>query len=102
MAFTNALAIARDPSTRTTVTVNIKGVARWAAEAVIRPYAMQIKAFAGITDANKIAVGVGVRDANPSPISAPITCCGVDWPDLSTASTQRQPATESSSRHAAR
>jgi hypothetical protein len=64
-------AVASNPATRTEVTVNQKDVAFMAAKALCRQYANVIKFNAGISDADKIAIGV--RPVNPTrnPINVP-------------------------------
>jgi len=69
---------ATEPSTRTSVTVADKNAARAAAEAVIRPYSVQISLDASVTNGDKTAIGVTVRSTVPTPIPAP-----VDAPSLS-------------------
>ena len=70
--FAVAYPISQAPTTRTPVTVADKDVARVAAEAVVRPYAVDISLNAAVTPANKTAIGVTVRSTNPTPIPAPI------------------------------
>lgn len=72
-AFAAALTIANNPSTRTPVSIATKDDARTAAEQICRQYATLIKYNAGISDPDKIAIGV--RPVNPSrdPINAPAT-----------------------------
>jgi hypothetical protein len=71
--FATTYTAAINPATRTPVTVESKDQARSAAEAVVRQYAAQVKVDAGVTDANKISIGV--RPVNPArtPIPAPAT-----------------------------
>lgn len=72
-AFASAHAVAASPATRTPVTINLKDVARDLAEQTCRQYAIGIKVNGGISDANKIAIGV--RPINPDrvPVPAPGT-----------------------------
>jgi hypothetical protein len=72
-AFATAYADAVDPATRTPVTVAAKDDARTSAEQICRQYATLIKYNAGISDPDKIAIGV--RPVNPDriPITAPQT-----------------------------
>jgi hypothetical protein len=72
-AFASAQAIAVDPATRTKVTVNQKDAARASAEELCRQYAAGIKVNAGISDANKIAIGVRPINPTRTPIPAPTT-----------------------------
>ena len=57
-AFAAAYADSIDPATRTPVVINTKDTERNAAEQICRQYAIEIKYNAGISDANKIAIGV--------------------------------------------
>jgi hypothetical protein len=70
--FQAAYILATDPATRTAPTVAAKDVARASAEAVTRPYAVQVSRNASVTDANKLAVGVTVPSLVPTPIPAPV------------------------------
>lgn len=73
--------ISQDPATRTPVTVEQKDTDRAAAEAIIRPYAVQVSKNNTVADSDKIAIGVNVPSLVPSPIPAP-----VDPPELAIAS----------------
>lgn len=64
---------ATNPATRTSPTVAAKNNARANAEAVVRPYAVQISLNSGVTDLNKTAVGVTVKKTVPTPVPAPTT-----------------------------
>jgi hypothetical protein len=70
-AFKSALAVTSDPATRTPTNIATKDGARATAEAICRQYAMGIKLNAGISDANKIAIGVRPVNPNRSPINVP-------------------------------
>lgn len=72
-AFAAAYADAIDPAQRSPVNVNLKDTTRNAAAQICRQYATLIKVNAGISDADKIAIGV--RPVNPSrtPINCPQT-----------------------------
>jgi hypothetical protein len=63
-AFAAAFADATEPSTRTPVTVAVKDEARNAAEQLCRQFAIMIKNNAGISNPEKIAIGV--RPINPN------------------------------------
>jgi hypothetical protein len=67
------LAIARDPGTKNQGTVADKNAARFAAEDLCRQYAILIKQNAGITDADKIYVGVRPVNPDREPIQCPQT-----------------------------
>lgn len=71
-AFAAALVTATDPSTRTSATIAAKDAAKASALAVVRPYAVQISLDAGVSNENKVAVGVTVRSTTPTPIPAPV------------------------------
>jgi hypothetical protein len=72
-AFAAAFAVSSNPATRTPVTINLKEVARDTAEAVCRQYAAQIKVNAGVSDANKIAIGVRPVNTGRTPVPVPST-----------------------------
>jgi hypothetical protein len=71
--FDAALQLTLDPATKTTVTVANKDQARAAAEAICRQYAMAIKVSAGVSDGDKIAIGVRPQNDQRDPIPAPDT-----------------------------
>lgn len=75
-AFATARAVAIDPVTRSPVNVNLKDTARNSAEQICRQYATVIKYNAGISDADKIAIGVRPvnhsREPIPPPTSSPL------------------------------
>jgi hypothetical protein len=60
-------------ATRTPVTVNLTQVARNTLSATLRGYARIILANAGVSDANKTALGLTIRDVHPTKIPAPGT-----------------------------
>ncbi len=62
-----------NPATKTKTTVDAKNVARNAATVVFRAYATQIRANLGVSDANKIALGVPPRDPTNTPVPPPAT-----------------------------
>jgi len=62
-----------NPSTRTPVTVAAKDAARAAAEAVIRPYAIQISRNAAVSNDDKTAVGVNLPNTARTPVPPPTT-----------------------------
>ena len=72
-ALESAYLIAIDPATRTPVAVNQKDTARNAAEQICRTFAQIIKHDAGVTDADKIAIGVRPINNGRSPIACPQT-----------------------------
>ncbi len=70
-SFAAAYALVTSSATKTATTVSAKNTAKVTALAIIRPYAQQISLNAGVTSANKIAVGVNPRTSTPSPITPP-------------------------------
>lgn len=72
-AFAGALAVATAPATRTKVTVAAKDTARNAAEQICRQFAMLIKFNDGVSDADKIAIGVRPVNPDRDPIEVPET-----------------------------
>ncbi len=73
LTFATDYPVSQNPATRTPVTVAAKDVARAAAEATVRPYAVNISQNGAVLDANKIAIGVTVPSLVPTPIPAPVT-----------------------------
>lgn len=65
--------VAKSPSTRTPTTVQAKNIARANLLATCRPYAQTVANNAGVSSANKIALGVNPRTNPPAPIAAPTT-----------------------------
>jgi hypothetical protein len=72
-AFSDALALAEAPLTRTPGNVNAKDVARNAAESLCRQYALAIKVNNGISDQSKIDIGVRPPSTTREPIFCPQT-----------------------------
>ena len=74
--FAAARAIAIDPAQRTPVALNEKDEARNDAEVICRQYAQQIKLNAGVSDSDKIAIGIRPinedRSPRPVPDSSPL------------------------------
>lgn len=71
--FQLALALARSPATSTRVTVNTKNSVRASIEPVFRRYAQQIKLNAGVSDGDKIALGLHLRPTRLSRRACPTT-----------------------------
>ena len=61
------------PSTRTPSAIAAKNAAKIAMLATLRPYAVTISLNAGVSSANKIALGVNPRTSVPLPITTPTT-----------------------------
>jgi len=63
----------KQPTTRTPALVQQKDAVKASAMASCRVYAMLIKNNAGVTDDDKVALGLHVNDTTPTPIPAPTT-----------------------------
>lgn len=72
-AFDNAYSAVIDPATKTKVTVAEKDDSKTSALQICRQYALLIKNNAGISDPDKIAIGVRPVNPNRDPISVPTT-----------------------------
>ena len=72
-AFVAARQVAAEPSTRTVSTVAAKDSARAAMLSVVRRYAQVIKLNDGVTNSEKIGLGLTVADGGRSPVPAPST-----------------------------
>ncbi|MGH7178722.1 MAG: hypothetical protein ACREJC_15195 [Tepidisphaeraceae bacterium] len=70
-AYGAAYAVAVDPATRTPVSVAFKDEARNLAEQICRQFAMLIKVNSGISDSDKIAIGVRPVNPDRNPINVP-------------------------------
>lgn len=80
--FQNAYALSSkgSPATRSPVTVADTIAARAALTALIRVWSSQIRLDPGVTDADKLAIGLRLPNNSPNPIPKPAT-----WPVLSIA-----------------
>lgn len=67
-----------NPTARSPVTVAAKDAAKVAARTLFRTYAAQIRLNPGVTNDDKIALGLNLPNNNPSPIPVPAS-----WPVLS-------------------
>jgi hypothetical protein len=72
-AWNSAYALVTSPSTKTPATVQAKNTEKAIALAIIRPYAITISINAGVSSANKIALGVNPRTSTKTPITTPTT-----------------------------
>jgi hypothetical protein len=72
-AWAAAYALVTSNATRTPTTVGAKNAAKINALALFRPYAVTISKNAGVSSANKTALGVNPNTSVPTPISAPTT-----------------------------
>lgn len=68
-----AYALAVNPSTRTPTTVADKNSAKLAMIPIIRTYASQIRLNPGVTNMDKVALGLNLPNNSPSPIPQPST-----------------------------
>lgn len=71
--FDNAYATAINPSTRTPATIAAKDSAKGAMLPILRFYAQTIKLNQGVSNADKIALGIHINDAGPTPVPVPTT-----------------------------
>jgi hypothetical protein len=71
--WTAAYALVTSSSTKTAATVSSKNTAKITMLATLRPYSQQISLNAGVTSANKTAIGVNPRTSVPTPITVPTT-----------------------------
>lgn len=70
-AYEAAYTISSNPSTRTPATIAAKDSAKGAALPIVRLYAQTIKLNQGVSNENKIALGIHINDAGPSPVPVP-------------------------------
>ena len=82
-----AYTLITSPSTKTAATVSAFNTDKVNALATVRPYAQLISNNAGVTSANKIAIGVNPRTSVPTPISTPTTAPTLTAQSTSTAGT---------------
>lgn len=68
-----AYAAAVNPSTRTPASIAAKDSAKGAMVPILRLYAQTIKLNAGVSNENKVALGIHINDAGPTPIPPPST-----------------------------
>lgn len=72
-AWAAAYALVTAPSTKTKDSVSAKDTQKVSVLGVVRPYAQQISNNAGVTSANKIALGLNPKTSTPTPIPSPAT-----------------------------
>jgi hypothetical protein len=82
-----AYALITSPSTKTASTVSQFNNEKINALATLRPYAQQISLNAGVSSANKVAIGVNPRTSVPTPITTPTTAPVLTAQSTSTAGT---------------
>lgn len=68
-----AYAVAVNPSTRTPSTIAAKDSAKGAMLPELRFYSQQVKANMGVSNELKMALGIHINDAGPTPIPVPTT-----------------------------
>lgn len=68
-----AQALVDAPSTKTVTTVAAKNSAKNAAIGIYRTYAQQIRNNPGVSNSDKLALGLNLPNNSPSPIPAPVT-----------------------------
>lgn len=72
-AWNTAYLAATNGTTRGPTTIQAKNVQRINSQATARPYSQQIANNAGVSSANKVALGINPRTNPPSPVPAPTT-----------------------------
>jgi hypothetical protein len=72
-ALAAAYALITSPSTKTATTVSAYNTEKIIALSIFRPYAQTVSLNAGVSSANKTALGVNPRTSVPLPITAPTT-----------------------------
>lgn len=70
-AYDNAFSLSNDPATRTPVTISAKDDAKNALKPQLRRLGNLIQANPAVSNDDKIAIGLTVRDTIPTPVSAP-------------------------------
>jgi hypothetical protein len=77
LTFQTAFVVATNPATRTTVSIAAKNAAKVALITLARTYASQIRINPGVTNADKLDLGLNLPNGSPAPIPPPAT-----WPLL--------------------
>ena len=72
-AFQAAYTLVTSPTTKTAQSVSDKNTQRVLMLQTVRPYAQQISLNAGVSSADKIALGLNPRTSTPSPITPPVS-----------------------------
>lgn len=62
-----------NPAARTPVTVAAMAATKGASTATVRPYAQQIRINPGVTNDDKVALGLNLQNTSPSPVPAPVS-----------------------------
>lgn len=68
-----AYTLATDPSTRTKPTVAAKDAQRATSSAIARPYAINVRNNAGVSNEDKLDLGLTIPDLTPTPVPPPVT-----------------------------
>lgn len=71
--FSDAYDLANNPATRTGPTVSDKDAKRVFMLQIVRPFSQQVRNNSGVSNENKLALGLTIRDTVPTPIAAPVT-----------------------------
>ena len=71
--FAAAYALAINPTTRTKLNVTTKDAKRVIMLQTLRAYALLIRANHGVSDADKVAIGLTLPDPTPTPVPVPTT-----------------------------
>lgn len=82
-----AYLVITSPTTKTKQAVSAKNTAKHTALAVCRPYAQTVSLNAGVSSANKTALGVNPRTSTPTPVPVPTTSPVLTAQSTSTAGT---------------
>lgn len=72
-AWNAAYALVTSPATKTATTVAAKDAQRVTSLATLRPFAQLVANNAGVSSANKIALGLNARTSTPTPITPPVS-----------------------------
>lgn len=78
-AWNAAYLLATNPTTRTSVTVAAKDVAKANSLSTVRPYAQRIAVNPAVDNSDKVAIGVNPRGTVPTPIPAPTSAPTLYW-----------------------
>lgn len=70
-AYAAAQAVVDSPATKTVTTVAAKNAAKNSATGIYRTYASQIRINPGVSNSDKLALGLNLPNNSPSPIPAP-------------------------------
>lgn len=72
-AYAAAYTVSSNPSTRTPASIAAKDSAKGAMVPILRLWAQTIKLNSGVSNENKVALGIHINDAGPTPIPPPST-----------------------------